>query len=393
MRLPLAALRCCACCWNAGASVSAADEEGVTALHAACYRGHTNAVAFLIRRGVDVNGGRPLDYAARGGFVDVAALLLRHGAAAAAVTGGGRTALEVAAHGEAIRHWQAAPGAPEAGGPAAPVAAQLDIPAAQGHLDTALLLIEHGAPFAGEPDVFAAALAPRLAGIVNDAARTRRALQALTVAAASEMARLRVERAAAARERAAAEAVRAAAVDQQAAANAARAALAAERAAWEQAKAAAAQQGGGERATKRARRRRGGGERGRLAPAGSWLRGWCCRSGQQAAAAAWYAVCMTWSLESKLCLHASPRARSRASAAGALRQPSSQSRAHSRAASPRGTPLDLQAARGTCTHGHRNATSGLLSLSLLSRAADARKCRSQALLAALPRPPRRQMRP
>ena len=221
---------------DGGASISAVDSRAGRRCTTPADSGHRDAAAFLLSRGADVgaaaaDGWTPLHFAAANGNADTAALLLRHGAAVDAATAG-RTALQVAAH--SGMHAQAAP---EDGGGDVPAAGQLDIPAAQGHLDTALLLIQHGAAYADVPDAFTAALAPRLAGVVGDAAGTRRALQALTVAAAREMARLRLERAAAA--------------DQQAAAEAARAALAAERAAWEQAQAAA--EGGGQPAAKRAR--------------------------------------------------------------------------------------------------------------------------------------------
>jgi ankyrin repeat protein len=69
---------------DAGASVNAANRYGVTALGFAAERGHFDVVRLLVERGADVNvvdsfyGSRPVDFALRGGHLDIAVFLLEH---------------------------------------------------------------------------------------------------------------------------------------------------------------------------------------------------------------------------------------------------------------------------------------------------------------------------
>lgn len=177
-------------------------------LHAAAAEGDTGALRALLDGGSDPNGvdaaaheGRnvprtPLAWAAARGRTAAAALLLRYGAAVGAAAADGQTPLDWAAN-QANPFFQA--GAAAAGGNHAPA---VIIPAAaQGRLDVALLLVQHGAAVGRLlPAEFASALAVRLFGEVRKdaAARARGELQALAIGAAREMACLQRVRAAAA---------------------------------------------------------------------------------------------------------------------------------------------------------------------------------------------------
>jgi hypothetical protein len=69
---------------DAGGSVNAANRYGVSALGFAAERGHFEVVRLLVERGADVNlvdsfyGSRPVDFALRGGHLDIAIYLLEH---------------------------------------------------------------------------------------------------------------------------------------------------------------------------------------------------------------------------------------------------------------------------------------------------------------------------
>jgi outer membrane protein assembly factor BamB len=69
---------------GAGASVDTANKYGVSALGFAAERGHFDIVRLLVDRGADVNavdsfyGSRPVDFALRGGRLDIAVYLLEH---------------------------------------------------------------------------------------------------------------------------------------------------------------------------------------------------------------------------------------------------------------------------------------------------------------------------
>jgi outer membrane protein assembly factor BamB len=69
---------------DAGAGVNAANKYGVSALGFAAERGHSDIVRLLVARGADVNavdsfyGSRPVDFALRGGHLDIAVYLLEH---------------------------------------------------------------------------------------------------------------------------------------------------------------------------------------------------------------------------------------------------------------------------------------------------------------------------
>jgi hypothetical protein len=75
---------------DAGADVNAANRYGVTALGFAAERGHIDVVRMLVERGADVNvvdsfyGSRPVDFALRGGHLEIAVFLLEHKAQGAA---------------------------------------------------------------------------------------------------------------------------------------------------------------------------------------------------------------------------------------------------------------------------------------------------------------------
>ena len=63
-----------------GASLMDADNEGLTALHMACWKGHMDTALMLMERGAnptDTNndGNRPIDLAVRYGHSDLAAML------------------------------------------------------------------------------------------------------------------------------------------------------------------------------------------------------------------------------------------------------------------------------------------------------------------------------
>ena len=69
---------------DAGISVNTATKYGVSALGFAAERGHFEVVRLLVERGADVTiadsfyGSRPLDFALRGGRLDIALYLLEH---------------------------------------------------------------------------------------------------------------------------------------------------------------------------------------------------------------------------------------------------------------------------------------------------------------------------
>ena len=67
-----------------GVSVNTANKYGVSALGFAAERGHFDIVRLLVERGADVNvvdsfyGSRPVDFALRGGHLNIAVYLLEH---------------------------------------------------------------------------------------------------------------------------------------------------------------------------------------------------------------------------------------------------------------------------------------------------------------------------
>lgn len=69
---------------DAGVSANTANKYGVSALGFAAERGHVDIVQLLVERGADVNvvdsfyGSRPVDFALRGGHLNVAVYLLEH---------------------------------------------------------------------------------------------------------------------------------------------------------------------------------------------------------------------------------------------------------------------------------------------------------------------------
>jgi hypothetical protein len=69
---------------DAGAGVNTANKYGVTPLGFAAERGHFPIVRLLVELGADVNaadsfyGSRPVDFALRGGHLDIAVYLLEH---------------------------------------------------------------------------------------------------------------------------------------------------------------------------------------------------------------------------------------------------------------------------------------------------------------------------
>jgi ankyrin repeat protein len=69
---------------DAGASVNSTSKYGVSALGFAAERGYFDMVRLLVDRGADVNvidsfyGSRPVDFALRGGHLDIAVYLLEH---------------------------------------------------------------------------------------------------------------------------------------------------------------------------------------------------------------------------------------------------------------------------------------------------------------------------
>lgn len=71
---------------RAGAAVQAADKDGLTALHCAASRGHTDCIDTLLTLCgacpdvIDSNGCTALHYAVTLGHADATALLLAHGA-------------------------------------------------------------------------------------------------------------------------------------------------------------------------------------------------------------------------------------------------------------------------------------------------------------------------
>jgi ankyrin repeat protein len=83
-----------------GATVDAADGEGVTPLVLAAYRGHTDVVKLLLERGAFVNaqekrnGLSSLSHAVGRGDRELVAVLLAHGADPALKSADGRTALD-----------------------------------------------------------------------------------------------------------------------------------------------------------------------------------------------------------------------------------------------------------------------------------------------------------
>ncbi len=69
---------------DSGVSVNSANKYGVSALGFAAERGHFDIVRLLVERGADVNvvdsfyGSRPVDFALRGGHLNIAVYLLEH---------------------------------------------------------------------------------------------------------------------------------------------------------------------------------------------------------------------------------------------------------------------------------------------------------------------------
>ena len=69
---------------RSGISVNTANKYGVSALGFAAERGHFDIVRLLVERGADVNvvdsfyGSRPIDFALRGGHLNIAVYLLEH---------------------------------------------------------------------------------------------------------------------------------------------------------------------------------------------------------------------------------------------------------------------------------------------------------------------------
>lgn len=88
-------------CLNAGASVNATNEEGLTALHSSSCNGHGTIVKYLIEQGAEVNAvdddkWTPLHGAACFGEVVVTRYLIVHGANLNAMNESGDTPLGVA---------------------------------------------------------------------------------------------------------------------------------------------------------------------------------------------------------------------------------------------------------------------------------------------------------
>ena len=75
---------------DSGVNVNALSRYNVSALGFAAERGHAGVVRLLVERGADVNvtdsfyGSRPLDFALRGGHLEIALYLLEHGSRGAA---------------------------------------------------------------------------------------------------------------------------------------------------------------------------------------------------------------------------------------------------------------------------------------------------------------------
>ena len=71
---------------DAGGDVNAANRYGVTALGFAAEKGHFDIVRLLVERGADLNavdsfyGSRPVDFALRGGHLNIAVFLIEHNA-------------------------------------------------------------------------------------------------------------------------------------------------------------------------------------------------------------------------------------------------------------------------------------------------------------------------
>jgi ankyrin repeat protein len=113
--VPKAPQRLSVCVANAllegGASVDAGDKEGITPLMWAVNRGNLLLVEFLIGKGADVNASdrvkynenTVLMYAQR---IDVAEVLLRHGADPSICTAGGENAVEYALLNDHIRGYR-----------------------------------------------------------------------------------------------------------------------------------------------------------------------------------------------------------------------------------------------------------------------------------------------
>lgn len=81
---------------------SAVDSDGYTPLHRACYNNHVDIARLLIKHGADVNartqyGWTPLHSAVKWSNADAAALLLQHGSDVNALSDGQQTPLHVAA--------------------------------------------------------------------------------------------------------------------------------------------------------------------------------------------------------------------------------------------------------------------------------------------------------
>src|SRR5688572_28430166 len=69
---------------DSGVSVNTTNKYGVSALGFAAERGHFDLVRLLVERGADVNvvdsfyGSRPVEFALRGGHLNIAVYLLEH---------------------------------------------------------------------------------------------------------------------------------------------------------------------------------------------------------------------------------------------------------------------------------------------------------------------------
>ena len=128
-----------------GADARAARHDGATALMFAAQGGHVAVAQLLLQHGAD-DGETALVSAALGGHEAVAQLLLQHGADVAAASNGGVTALMYAAQGghEAVAQLLLQHGADAAAASNGGVTA-LMLAALGGHEAVAQLLLQHGA--------------------------------------------------------------------------------------------------------------------------------------------------------------------------------------------------------------------------------------------------------